>query len=372
MSEKLNSLAQLACPAPHPMKDTIVLGHGSGGRLSADLMRSVFLPAFHNTVLARLDDQAIVYVNGVRLAITTDSFVVKPLFFRGGDIGSLAVHGTINDLAMGGAKPLYLSTAFIIEEGLSMELLRRTVESMRAAAAKAGVEIVTGDTKVVEKGSGDELFINTTGIGLVPNGLELSANRARPGDKVLLSGSIAEHGIAILAEREGLEFECPVESDSAALYGLVAKMLETVGISGKQRTGEPPANALQASSAIRCLRDPTRGGVSSTLNEIAEQSRVGIQLEERAIPIREEVRGACEMLGLDPLYVANEGKLIAIVAPEAAGAVLEAMRSDSLGRNAQIIGSVVESSSPIVTIRTALGTSRCVDMLAGDQLPRIC
>ncbi len=353
MSEKTNSLAQLSCPAPLPVKDTIVLGHGSGGRLSAELMRSVFLPAFANPVLSRLDDQAIINVKGTRLAFTTDSFVVKPLFFPGGDIGSLAVHGTVNDLAMGGAKPLFLSVAFIIEEGLSITVLRRVVESLRAAAQKAGVEIVTGDTKVVEQGSGDELFINTTGIGLVPDDLELSANRARPGDKVLLSGSIGEHGIAILAQREGLEFECPVESDSAALHELVAVMLE-------------------ASNQIRCLRDPTRGGVSSTLNEIAEQSGVGIQLEESAIPIREEVRGACEMLGLDPLYVANEGKLIAIVAPQDADAVLAVMRADPLGRKAQIIGTVVESPAPIVTIRTELGTSRCVDMLAGDQLPRIC
>jgi len=358
MSDKPNSLMQLTCPAPRPAKDTIVLGHGSGGKLSADLMRSVFLPAFHNPILARLDDQAIVDISGVRLAITTDSFVVKPLFFPGGDIGSLAVHGTINDLAMGGARPLFLSVAFIIEEGLSMDVLRRVVESLSAAAAKAGVEIVTGDTKVVEKGSGDELFINTTGIGLVPQGLELSANRVRPGDKVLLSGSIAEHGIAILAQREGLEFECPVESDSAALHSLVGTMLE--------------AGKLHSADAIRCLRDPTRGGVSSTLNEIAELSHVGIRLEESAIPIREEVRGACEMLGLDPLYVANEGKLIAIVGPEAADAVLRVMRADPLGQNAQIVGTAVESLSPIVTIRTALGTSRCVDMLAGDQLPRIC
>jgi len=357
MYEKPNSLAQLICPALHPAKDTILLGHGSGGLLSAELMRSVFLPAFHNPVLARLDDQAIVYVNGVQLAITTDSFVVKPLFFPGGDIGSLAVHGTVNDLAMGGATPLFLSVAFIIEEGLSIEVLRRVVESLRAAAQEAGVEIVTGDTKVVEKGSGDELFINTTGIGLVPNGLELSANRARPGDKVLLSGSIAEHGIAILAQREGLEFECPVVSDSAALNGLVAAMLRVNG---------------NDHNPIRCLRDPTRGGVSSTLNEIAEQSHVGIQLEESAIPIREEVRGACEMLGLDPLYVANEGKLIAIVAPEATESILEAMRRDPLGKDAQLIGTVVAAPSPIVTIRTSLGTTRCVDMLAGDQLPRIC
>ena len=355
MTDESNSLSQLTCPAPHPVKDTIVLGHGSGGRLSAELMRSVFLPAFANPVLERLDDQAIVNVKGARLAFTTDSFVVKPLFFPGGDIGSLAVHGTVNDLAMGGATPLFLSVAFIIEEGLSMEVLRRVVDSLRSAAQNAGVQIVTGDTKVVEKGSGDQLFINTTGIGLVPDRLELSANRARPGDKVLLSGSIGEHGIAILAQREGLEFECPVESDSAALNGLVAAMLR-----------------VKSGAGIRVLRDPTRGGVSSTLNEIAEQSRVGIRLEESAIPIREEVRGACEMLGLDPLYVANEGKLIAIVAPEDATAVLGAMHGDPLGRNARIIGTVVESAAPVVTIRTELGTSRCVDMLAGDQLPRIC
>ena len=359
MAEKTNSLAhslaELTCPAPHPVRDTILLGHGSGGRLSAELMRSVFLPAFANPVLDRLDDQAVVNIKGARLAFTTDTFVVKPLFFPGGDIGSLAVHGTVNDLAMGGATPLFLSVAFIIEEGLSMDVLRRVVDSLRAAAHKAGVQIVTGDTKVVEKGCGDELFINTTGIGVVPDGLVLSANLARPGDKVLLSGSIGEHGIAILAQREGLEFECPVESDSAALNGLVAAMLRA-----------------NVGNGIRVLRDPTRGGVSSTLNEIAEQSRVGIRLEESAIPIREEVRGACEMLGLDPLYVANEGKLIAIVAPEAAEALLGAMRGDVLGRNAQIVGTVVESASPIVTIRTSLGTSRCVDMLAGDQLPRIC
>ena len=352
MSDKPNSLAELTCPAPLPVKDTVVLGHGSGGRLSAELMQSIFLPAFSNPVLARLDDQAIVDVNGVRLAMSTDSFVVKPLFFPGGDIGSLAVHGTINDLAMGGATPLFLSAAFILEEGLSIEVLRRVVDSLHAAARKAGVEIVTGDTKVVEKGSGDQLFINTTGIGLVPSGLQLSADGAKPGDKVLLSGSIGEHGITILALREGLEFESPVESDSAALHELVADM-------------------LKASDEIRCMRDPTRGGVSSTLNEIAGKSRVRIQLEESAIPVRDEVRGACEMLGLDPLYVANEGKLITIVAPEAADAVLEAMRANPLGQNARLIGTVAEGS-PLVTIRTALGTSRMVDMLAGDQLPRIC
>jgi len=303
---------ELSCPAPLPAKDTILLGHGSGGKLSAELIRDIFLPAFQNPVLARLDDQAIVNVNGQRLAITTDSFVVKPLFFPGGDIGSLAVHGTVNDLAMGGATPLFLSAAFIIEEGFSMDELRRVVNSLRQAAAEAGIQVVTGDTKVVEKGKGDGLFINTTGIGLVPEGVDLSADRARPGDKVLLSGSIGDHGIAILAQREGLEletaFKTKIQSDSAALSTLVADM-------------------LSVTRDIRCMRDPTRGGVSSTLNEIAERSLVGIELEESSVPIHEEVRGACELLGLDPLYVANEGKLIAIVAPESADAVLQAMRN---------------------------------------------
>jgi hydrogenase expression/formation protein HypE len=347
---------KLSCPTPLPAKDTVLLGHGSGGKLSADLIRDIFLPAFQNPVLARLDDQAIVNVNGQRLAITTDSFVVKPLFFPGGDIGSLAVHGTVNDLAMGGATPLFLSAAFIIEEGFSMEQLRRVVDSLRRAAEKAKVNIVTGDTKVVEKGKGDSLFINTTGIGLVPEGIELSADRARPGDKVLLSGSIGDHGIAILAQREGLEFETQIQSDSAALHTLVAEMLRVNLNSG----------------AVRCMRDPTRGGVSSALNEIAERSKVGIELVESSLPIHEQVRGACELLGLDPLYVANEGKLIAIVAPEAADATLQAMRRHPLGAEAQIVGTVRKENPGLVTMRTPLGTSRVVDMLAGDQLPRIC
>jgi hydrogenase expression/formation protein HypE len=335
------------------MTDRVLLGHGSGGKLSAELLRDIFLPALGNPVLDRLEDQAVVTVNGSRLAFTTDSFVVKPLFFRGGDIGSLAVHGTINDLAMGGATPLFLSAAFILEEGLETEVLRRVVGSLAAAACAAGVPVVTGDTKVVERGSADGLFINTAGVGLVPNGLDLSVSNARPGDAVLLSGSIGEHGIAILSEREGLEFESPVESDSAPLHGLVAAMLET-------------------GCAIRCLRDPTRGGVSSALNEIAAQSRAGIELQERAIAVREEVRGACELLGLDPLYVANEGKLIAIVAPEAADPLLAAMRRHPLGADAQRIGTVSARHPGLVTMRTLLGTSRIVDMLAGDQLPRIC
>jgi len=351
------TIVELSCPAPLTAKDTILLGHGSGGKLSAELIRDIFLPAFQNPVLARLDDQAIVNVNGQRLAITTDSFVVKPLFFPGGDIGSLAVHGTVNDLAMGGATPLFLSAAFIIEEGFSMDDLRRVVSSLRQAAAEEGVQVVTGDTKVVEKGKGDGLFINTTGIGLVPEGIELSADRARPGDKVLLSGPIGDHGIAILAQREGLEFETKIQSDSAALHTLVAAML---GVTSN------------VTLDIRCMRDPTRGGVSSTLNEIAERSQVGIELEERSLPIHEEVRGACELLGLDPLYVANEGKLIAIVAPEGADAVLQAMKRHPLGAEAVVIGTVKKENPGLVTMRTPLGTTRIVDMLAGDQLPRIC
>ena len=353
MAEALKTIANLACPSPLPAKDTVLLGHGSGGTLSAELVREVFLPAFRNPVLERLDDQAMVDVNGSRLVFTTDSFVVKPLFFPGGDIGSLAVHGTVNDLAMGGAKPLFLSAAFILEEGLSMDVLRRVVRSMHDAAAAAGVVIVTGDTKVVEKGSGDELFITTSGIGELPKGVHLSANLARAGDVVLLSGTIGDHGIAILAQREGLEFESLIQSDSASLHGLVSDM-------------------LAVTRDIRCMRDPTRGGVSSALNEIAATSKVGIELIEREIPVREEVRGACEMLGLDPLYVANEGKLIAIVPPEAASDLLKAMRRNPLGENARIIGKVTAAHPGLVTMRTDLGTSRIVDMLAGDQLPRIC
>jgi hydrogenase expression/formation protein HypE len=353
MGEQSKAALTLACPAPLPTSETILLGHGSGGRLTSELVHELFLPAFQNTALARLDDQAIVSVNGCRLAFTTDSFVVKPLFFPGGDIGSLAVHGTVNDLAMGGARPLFLSAAFIIEEGFSMEELRRVVASFREAARKADVEVVTGDTKVVERGSGDGLFINTSGIGLVPSGVALSANQARPDDRLLLSGPIGDHGMAIMAQREGLEFDSTIRSDSAALHRLVAEM-------------------LKATSEIRCMRDPTRGGLASALNEIAVQSQVGIELEESSIPIREQVRGACEILGLDPLYVANEGKLIAIVAPGAEDAVLHAMRGHPLGREAQVIGTVRRGHPGLVTMRTPFGTTRIVDMLAGDQLPRIC
>ena len=343
----------LHCPVPLAAKDSILLGHGSGGRMSADLLRNIILPALANPVLEQLDDQATVDVGGSRLAFTTDSFVVKPLFFPGGDIGTLAVNGTVNDLAMGGAQPLFLSLALILEEGLPLATLRRVMESIGAAATVAGVAVVTGDTKVVEKGSVDGLFVNTSGIGLVPLSMRLSADQARPGDRVLLSGTMGDHGITILSQRAGVEFESAISSDTAALHTLVADM-------------------LCVSSEIRCLRDPTRGGLSSSLHEIAARSRVGIELEENAIPVREEVRGACELLGLDPLYVANEGKLIAIASPASAETVLKAMRRHPLGHNAQIIGSVTHSHPTVVTLRTRFGTSRIVDLLSGDQLPRIC
>lgn len=343
----------LNCPIPIGGGESILLGHGSGGRMSAELLHSILLPALQNPVLEQLNDQAIVEIGGSRIAFTTDSFVVKPLFFAGGDIGTLAVNGTVNDLAMGGAKPLFLSLALILEEGLPLDTLRRVMESIRVAAALAGVAVVTGDTKVVEKGGADGLFVNTSGIGLVQSGIRLSADQARPGDRVLLSGTIGDHGITILSQREGLGFEGAVASDTAALHTLVAGM-------------------LRASSEIRCLRDPTRGGLSSSLNEIAARSGVGIELEQNSIPIREEVQGACEMLGLDPLYVANEGKLVAIVAPDAAESVLEAMRQHPLGEKSQIIGTVTDKHPEMVTLRTELGTSRIVRMLSGDQLPRIC
>lgn len=353
MSQEIKLGDGISCPVPITSRDSILLGHGSGGRLSSELLRKIVLPAFKNPILDRMDDQAIFEVNGCRLAFTTDSFVVKPLSFPGGDIGTLAVNGTVNDLAMGGAEPLFLSLAFILEEGLPMKVLQQVVDSVREAAALANVLVVTGDTKVVEKGSGDGLFVTTSGIGLVPQNVRLSADLARPGDVVLISGTIGDHGITILSQREGLEFESEIRSDTAALHRLVSDM-------------------LGASPEIRCMRDPTRGGLSSSLNEIAERSKVGIELREDRIPIREEVRGACEMLGLDPLYVANEGKLVAIVSPAVAEPVLEAMRRNPAGRNAQIIGTVTEANSGMVTSRTLLGTSRIVDLLTGDQLPRIC
>lgn len=341
------------CPAPLAATDTVLLGHGSGGTLSAALLRDIFLPALANPVLSALEDQAVLEFAGQRLAFTTDSFVVKPLFFRGGDIGSLAVHGTVNDLAVGGARPLALSAAFILEEGFSLADLRRIADSMAEAAARAGVAIVTGDTKVVERGSGDGIYINTAGIGVVAAGVNLSAAHARPGDAVILSGAIGDHGAAILIQREGLQLDGSLASDSAPLNSLV----ETI---------------LAVTRDVRAMRDPTRGGLASTLNEIAAQSRAGIELREQSIAIHEGVRGACELLGLDPLYVANEGKLVAIVPAEAAADVVAAMRRHPLGAEAAVIGSVTGSHPGLVTMRTPFGTTRIVDMLAGDQLPRIC
>jgi len=341
------------CPLPRSQYDRILLGHGSGGQLTADLMRRVFLPAFKNDILASLEDQAVVGWSGARLAFTTDSFVVRPIFFPGGDIGKLAVHGTVNDLAVGGAKPLFLSAAFILEEGLALTDLQRIVTSMRQACDEAGVMLVTGDTKVVDRGKCDRVFITTSGIGVVPDGVSLSIRAARPGDRILVSGTIGDHGIAIMSIREGIEFETLLESDTAPLHDLTRVMLE-------------------ACPSIRCMRDPTRGGLSSALNELATASQVGIKLRETAIPIRAEVRGACEMLGLDPLYVANEGKLIAVVPPADTDRLLEVMRLHPLGRNAAVIGEVVADHMGTVTLQSVIGGERVVSMLTGEQLPRIC
>jgi len=342
-----------ACPVPLPDHKQIVLGHGSGGKLTQDLIEKIFLPNFWNDCLARLNDQAVLEVNGSRLAFTTDSFVVTPIFFPGGDIGRLAINGTVNDLAMSGATPRFIAAAFILEEGLASDDLVRVVESMRLAVAEAGVLLVTGDTKVVNRGKGDQVFITTTGLGVLERPGEISADRARPGDRILLSGTIGDHGMAIMSQREGLEFEGPIESDTAPLHTLVAAMLE-------------------ASPEIHCLRDPTRGGVATTLNEIASRSGVGMEIDVRSIPVHESVRGACEILGLDPLYVANEGKLVAVVAPEAADAVLDQMRRHPLGRDACCIGEVVAAHPRRVLVKTEIGGSRVLDVMMGEQLPRIC
>jgi len=344
----------LQCPIPISDYPTVLLAHGGGGRLTQMLIDRMFLPAFDNPALEALHDGAVLEVEGTRLAFSTDSFVISPLFFPGGDIGSLAVHGTINDLAMCGARPLGLSTGLILEEGLPMGDLWRLVQSMQRAAQIAEVPIMTGDTKVVDRGKGDGVFINTTGLGLVPAGVHVSPRRARPGDLVLINGAIAVHGMAIMSVREGLEFETTLESDSAPLHDLVARILEVAG------------------DQVHVLRDPTRGGVASALNEIATQAQVGVQLEEARIPLCEEVRGACEILGLDPLYVANEGKCLVIVARESAEAVLAAMREHPLGGEAAMIGEVVEDHPGRVFMRSRIGGVRVVDVLSGEQLPRIC
>lgn len=327
--------------------------HGSGGRAMAQLIEELFVRHFDNDLLRQGNDQALFTPPSGRLVISTDGHVVSPLFFPGGDIGSLSVHGTINDVAMSGARPLYLSAGFILEEGFPLADLERIVISMAAASRSAGVPVVTGDTKVVERGKGDGVFITTTGVGVVPEGLDISGTNARPGDAILVNGPIGDHGVAIMSSRENLEFETAIVSDSAALHGLVAQMVAAV-------------------PEIRCLRDPTRGGLAATLNEIAHQSGVGMRLAEDDIPLRPEVDAACELLGLDPLYVANEGKLVAICPRDRAATLLEVMQAHDRGAGAAIIGKVVEDDMGFVTMETGFGGTRIVDWLAGEQLPRIC
>ncbi|OGN96194.1 MAG: hydrogenase expression/formation protein HypE [Chloroflexi bacterium RBG_13_51_36] len=334
------------------MDDSILLAHGSGGKLSHELVEKKFLPFLANPALNRLDDSAVFEASG-RMAFTTDGYVVNPIFFPGGDIGKLAVCGTVNDLAMNGASPLYLSLSAIIEEGFLLSDLERIMQSIKKAAEEAEVSIIAGDTKVVNRGQADKLFITTSGVGTIPTGVDISGANARAGDKVLLSGTIGDHGMAIMSQREGLKFSMTLESDCAPLNKLVSQMLEV-------------------SSRIHCLRDPTRGGLATTLNELARQSNVGIAIEETRIPVKEEVRAACELLGLDPLYVANEGKLVAIVDPADADKILARMRRNTYGREAAIIGKITKEHRGKVAMKTKLGPSRIVDMLTGELLPRIC
>jgi hydrogenase expression/formation protein HypE len=341
------------CPRPLQNYPTIVMGHGAGGRMMSDLIENLFAPAFDNELLAQMGDATVLRLPAGRTAFTTDSFVVNPLFFPGGDIGELAVYGTVNDLAMRGAKPLVLSAGFILEEGLPMETLGRIVNSMAAAAKKAGVRVATGDTKVVQKGHGDGVYINTSGIGVIPSGAAgIGPALAKPGDVVLVSGTLGDHGIAVMSVRAGLTFETEIRSDTAPLNGLVEAMI--------------------AAGKVHCLRDATRGGLAAVLNELASASQVGIEFDERKVPLRPEVDAACEMLGFDPFYVANEGKLVAILPVKTAEEVLAAMRRHEYGKDAAIIGKVVEAHPGLVTAKTAIGGMRVVDLPAGELLPRIC
>lgn len=342
------------CPVPRTDRDRVELGHGSGGKMSAALLRECFLPHFSDPVLSELGDGAVVTLKRDRMVISTDTFVVRPLEFPGGDIGTLAVHGTINDVAMMGAEPKYLTAGFILEEGLPLATLDRIVRSMSAAATNSGVPLVTGDTKVVERGKVDEMFINTTGVGLLGTEFQPAPQRARAGDAVIISGPIGLHGIAVMAKREGLEFETEVVSDTAALHRLVGALKHTVG------------------PAVHTLRDPTRGGLASALNEIAQAANVGVEIDEECLPIPAPVFAACEMLGFDPLYVANEGMLVAFVEERSARDALDVLRRDPIGRDAVRIGTAVADHPGIVALKTAVGGSRVVDMLPGDQLPRIC
>jgi hydrogenase expression/formation protein HypE len=352
MSDGLN-FEGWVCPLPLRDHPNIIMGHGGGGKLSAELVEHLFLPAFAEAGAVDMGDAALITVGGMRLAYSTDSFVVRPLFFPGGNIGELAVNGTVNDIAMRGAQPLFLSAGFILEEGMSLDRLAAIAGSMGAAARRAGVKLVAGDTKVVDRGHGDGVYINTSGFGIIPEGVDIGPMRAQPGDVIIVSGTIGDHGIAILSVREGLEFGAPIESDTAPLNGLVADMLD------ETRT-------------IHVLRDPTRGGVASALNEIARASQVGIVIDERKLPVQDAVRAACELLGMDPIYVANEGKLIAIAPPADADRLLARMRAHPQGRQAAIIGHVTADHPGIVAARTGIGGTRIVDMMVGEQLPRIC
>jgi hydrogenase expression/formation protein HypE len=354
MTGQLLAGSPLTCPTPHSSTDRVLLGHGSGGKLSAALLRERFLPHLANPALLRLGDAAVVPVEGSQIAISTDTFVVNPIEFPGGNIGSLAVHGTLNDIAMMGARPLYLTAGFVLEEGLGLEILDRVVQAMGAAAAGSGVPLVSGDTKVVERGKVDRLFINTTGIGLIQPGFQPAPDRAEPGDAVLVSGPLGRHGMAIMAAREDIAFESRIESDSATLVPLVEGLEKTLA------------------ADVHVLRDPTRGGLASALNEIAAASGVGIELDEAAIAVPPDVAAACDMLGLDPLYVANEGILTAIVSAPARDSALASLRLHPLGASATCVGRVVQEHRGLVVLRTSIGGTRIVDLLPGDQLPRIC
>lgn len=342
-----------SCPLPIQQYPHVLMAHGGGGKLMHQLLENVFGKAFSNPILDTRHDSAQFTAPPGRLAMTTDSYVVRPLFFPGGDIGSMAVHGTVNDLAMSGARPLYLSCAFIIEEGLPMESLWRVVCSMRDAAKKCGVQIITGDTKVVDKGKGDGLFLNTTGIGVIEHSLTIAPQSVHPGDAVIVSGDLGRHGMAIMAVREGLQFESQIESDSAPVHEVVLDLLRS-GIE------------------IHCLRDLTRGGLASALNEIAEAAGVKIAVEEKAIPVREDVHAACEMLGLDPLHVANEGRIVAFIAAKDTERAEQILRRHAVSAEAAMIGQVVASAAPLVTLKSAIGANRILDMPSGEQLPRIC
>jgi hydrogenase expression/formation protein HypE len=343
----------LNCPLPIQQYSHILLAHGGGGKLMHQLIEQVFVTAFGNPALNQRHDSAVLILGQVRLAFTTDSYVVRPLFFPGGDIGSMAVHGTVNDLAMSGAKPLFLSTGYILEEGLPLDTLQRVVQSMKDAADYSGVQIVTGDTKVVDRGKGDGVYINTAGIGIIEHSLAISPHSVKPGDAVLVSGDLGRHGMAVMAVREGLEFESAIESDSAPVTRMVLDMIE---------------EGLE----LHCLRDATRGGLATTLNEIAQAAQLGIVLEERSIPVRNDVQSACEILGFDPLYVACEGRFAAFLPAVQAGRALEILHRHEQGQQAAIIGEVTEDSRSLVVLKSRIGSSRIVDMLSGEQLPRIC